>query len=157
MDEEIILYIDNIFINGLPFLSAHGKRLKYAKAVPLRNRSTTELYEALDEVLRLYNGRGFTIKEIHCDHEFKPLMDPVKDMMGVEMHYPPAGDHVPQAERLNRVIRERVCATYHDLPYKNLPEIMWKYLVMIATNSLNWFLAKGGVSKYYSPHTLLRQ
>ena len=84
-------------------------------------------------------------------------MDPVKDMMGVEMQYPLASDHVPQAERLNRVIRERVCAIYHNLPYKNLPEIMWKYLVMIATNSLNWFLARGGVSKYYSPHTLLRQ
>jgi len=62
-------------------------------------------------------------------------MDPVKDMMGVEMHYPLASDHVPQAERLNRVIRERVRAIYHDLPYKNLPEIRWKYLVMIATNS----------------------
>ena len=73
------------------------------------------------------------------------------------MHYPQAGDHVPQAERLNSVIGERVRATYHDLPYRNLPEIMWKYLVMITTNSLNWFPAKGGVSKYYSPHMLLRQ
>ena len=97
------------------------------------------------------------MKEIHCDREFKPLMDPVKDMMGVEMHYPPAGDHVPQAERLNRVIGERVRAIYHDLPYKNLPKIMWKYLAMVAIDSLNWFPARGGVSKYYSPHTLLRQ
>ena len=72
LDEEIILYINNIFTNRLPFLSAHDKRLKYAKSVPLKNRSTAELYEALDEVLRLYNGRGFTIKEIHCDREFKP-------------------------------------------------------------------------------------
>ena len=116
LDEEIILYIDNIFINGLPFLSTHDERIKYAKTVPLKNRSSSELYEALDEVLRLYNGRGFTVREIHCDWEFKPLMDPVKDMMGVEMHYPPAGDHVPQAERLNRVIGERVRAIYHDLP-----------------------------------------
>ena len=92
------------------------------------------------------------MREIHCDREFKPLMDPVKDMMGVEMHYPPAGDHVPQAERLNRVIGERVRAIYHDLPYKNLPEIMWKYLAMVATDSLNWFPARGGISKYYSPY-----
>jgi len=58
-------------------------------------------------------------------------------MMGVEMHYPPAGDHVPQAERLDCVIGEWVRAIYHDLPYKNLPKIIWKYLTMIATNSLN--------------------
>ena len=56
----------------------------------------------------MYNARGFTVREIHCDREFKPLMDPVKDQMGIEMHYLPAGDHVPEAERLNRVIRERV-------------------------------------------------
>ena len=97
------------------------------------------------------------MKEIHYDREFKPLMDPVKDMMGVEMHNLPAGDHVPQAERLNWVIGERVRAMYHDLPYNNLPEIMWKYLTMIATDSLNWFPAKGGVSTYYSPHTILWQ
>ena len=64
------------------------------------------------------------MREIHCDRVFKPLMDPVKDQMGIEMHYPPAGDHVPEAERLNRVIGERVLAIYHELPYKNLPEIM---------------------------------
>ena len=93
-----------MFVNGSPFLSTHDERIKYAKTVPLKNRTTNELCEALDKVLRLYNRRGFTVKEIHCDWEFKPLMDPVKDMMGVEMHYPPAGDHVPQAERLNRVI-----------------------------------------------------
>ena len=58
---------------------------------------------------------------------------------------------------MNRVIGERVRAMYHELPYKNLPEVMWKYLTMIATDSLNWFPVKGGASKYYSPHTLLRQ
>ena len=58
LDEDIVLYIDNMFINGLPFLSAHDNRIKYAKMVPLRNRTTQELYEALDEVLQLYNARG---------------------------------------------------------------------------------------------------
>ena len=111
----------------------------------------------LTKAPRLFNARGFTVKEIHCDREFKPSMDSVKGQMGIEMRYPLAGDHIPEAERLNRVIGERLQAIYHDLPYKNLPEVMWKYLTMIATDSLNWLLVKGGASKYYSPHTLLRQ
>ena len=59
LDEDIILYIDNMFINGLPFLSTNGNWIKYAKTVPLKNRTTKELYEALDEVLRFFNARGF--------------------------------------------------------------------------------------------------
>ena len=97
-----------MFINRLPFLSTHDSWIKYAKTVPLKNWTTNKLYEALDKVLRLFNARGFTVKEIYCDREFKPLMDPVKDQMGIEMHYPLVGDHVPEAERLNCVIGERV-------------------------------------------------
>ena len=37
LDEDIILYIDNMFINGLPFLLTHDNQIKYAKMVPLKN------------------------------------------------------------------------------------------------------------------------
>ena len=97
--------------------------------MPLKNRTTNELYEALDKVLRLYNGRGFTVKEIHCDREFKPLMDPVKDMMGVEMHYPPAGDHVPQAERLLDFLGSTPRCLLFKFNYSKYNPIRWVTLI----------------------------
>eukprot|EP00978_Attheya_sp_CCMP212_P012626 scaffold31575_cov60-Attheya_sp.AAC.1 len=52
---------------------------------------------------------------------------------------------------------ERVQATYHHLLYTHLPKILVKYLVSEATKNLNFFRAKHGVSKYYSPRMILHQ
>jgi hypothetical protein len=72
-------------------------------------------------VLRLYNSAGFYIKTIHCDGEFCAMMDIVKDNLGVCMDFTNALDHVPEAERNNRTIKEQVWAAYHRLHYKALP------------------------------------
>jgi hypothetical protein len=66
-------------------------------------------------------------------------------------------DHVPAAERNNRVIKEWVRATYHRLPYTHLPKLMVQALVHASTIKLNYFPAKGGVSPYYSPRLILYQ
>jgi hypothetical protein len=73
------------------------------------------------------------------------------------MNFTNAQDHVPEAERNNRTIKERIRAAYHRLPYKAIPRIMINYLAMIQANKLNLFPVKGGVSKYYSPRMILNQ
>ena len=35
-------------------------------------------------------------------------------------------EHVPEAERNNRVIKERFRAAFHRLPFKKMPKIMVK-------------------------------
>jgi hypothetical protein len=106
-------------------------------------------------VLRLYNSAGFHIKTIHCDGEFCAKMDKVKDDLGVCMNFTNALDHVPEAERNNRTIKERVWAAYHRLPYKALPRQLIWYLVQTQASQLNLFPAKGEISPYYSPRTVL--
>jgi hypothetical protein len=113
------------------------------------------MYKALDQVFRKYNAGGYTVKRIHCDQEFEPLMDPVKDKLDINMNYTVTDEHVPEAERNNRVIAERIRAAYHNLPYKTMPRLMWKRLAMVCTHQLNLFPAKGGISPYLSPHVLV--
>jgi hypothetical protein len=43
------------------------------------------------------------------------MMDKEKDDLGVPMNFTNALDHVPEAERNNRTIKERVRAAYHQL------------------------------------------
>jgi hypothetical protein len=64
---------------------------------------------------------------------------------------------VPDVERNNRTIKERIRAAYHRLPYKALPRIMIRYLAMYQVNQLNLFPVKGGVSAYYKPRMILNQ
>jgi len=61
----------------------------------------------------------------------------------------------PPAERNNRTIQERFQSMFHLLPYKSIPRLMIEYLAMDCTNKLNLFPVKGGISPYYSPHTMM--
>eukprot|EP00529_Nitzschia_sp_RCC80_P035944 CAMPEP_0113453106 /NCGR_PEP_ID=MMETSP0014_2-20120614/7189_1 /TAXON_ID=2857 /ORGANISM="Nitzschia sp." /LENGTH=165 /DNA_ID=CAMNT_0000344495 /DNA_START=236 /DNA_END=733 /DNA_ORIENTATION=- /assembly_acc=CAM_ASM_000159 len=49
---------------------------------------------------------------------------------------------VGQAERNNRVIKERIRATFHRLPFDRLPKLMLVTLVMESAKKLNWFAPK---------------
>ncbi|WP_427962016.1 hypothetical protein [Acidithiobacillus sp.] len=71
------------------------------------------------------------------------------------MNYTTTDEHVPEAERNNRTIAERIRFAYHNLPYKALPKVMLRYLAMVSTKQLNLLPAKGGVSPYLSPHVIL--
>jgi hypothetical protein len=68
----------------------------------------------------LYNKAGFKIKEIRSDNEFRPMQDPLLNDFGICMNFSNPQEHVPEAERNNQVIKERVRATYHHLPYKQI-------------------------------------
>jgi hypothetical protein len=124
--------------------------------LPIENRTHEEYYCVLDMVLRLYNSAGFHIKTIHCDREFCAMMDKVKDDLGVCINFTKALDHVPEAERNNRTIKEQIWAAYHRLLYKALPRQLIQYLVQPQASQLNLFPAKGGISPYYSLRTILR-
>ena len=75
----------------------------------------------------------------------------------IKMNYAAAQEHVPRAERNNRVVQERVRANYYQLPYDTLTKILVKYLVSESTRKLNFVLAKHGLLKHYSPRIILHQ
>ena len=70
----------------------------------------------LKEVIQLYNKAGFKITEIRADNEFRPLKETLFDNFRIDMNFSNPQEHVPEAERNNRVIKERIRATYHRLP-----------------------------------------
>ena len=152
---DIDLCIDIMYVNECGFMTTIDRTIKFRSAIPITGRTHEEYYRALDVVLRLYNGAGFVIKTIHCDGEFRALMERVKDDLHVKMNFTNALDHVPEAERNNRTIKERIRAAFQRLPYKAIPRVMIRYLAMTQTQQLNLFPVKGGISPYYSPATLL--
>ena len=147
--------MDIMFVNGLPMLTCIDRSIRFRSLITMENRTKPTIYKALDKVLRLYNKAGFNIKDIHCDQEFKSMMDDIADDMDVVMNYATTDEHVPEAERNNRTIQERIRAAYHNLLFKVIPKVMLKHLAMVSTEPLNMLPAKGGVSPYLSPHMIL--
>ena len=67
-------------------------------------------------------------------------MDPLYDKYKIIMNYANAQEHVPEAERNNRFLKERIRATNHRLPYVHLPRILVKYLVLKVSKKANFSL-----------------
>ena len=66
-----------------------------------------------------------------------------------------ANEHEPYAERKILVIKERVCAVRHSLPFSNIPAQITTLMVFFVTKFLNFFPVKGGISDQYSPKAIM--
>jgi hypothetical protein len=66
--------------------------------------NSSSLQSVLDNVFCTYNQARFRITYIHCDNEFRPLMNQLQDTYNVQMNYANPQEHVPEADR---VIKER--------------------------------------------------
>jgi len=134
--ENIELAMDIMFVNNIPFLTTISKHIMYRTAQPLPNKTATAYRSAIDVVFRLYNHAGFKISVIKADQEFRPIFDSIKDDLDITMNYAMAQEHVPEAERNNRTIKERFRSHFQRLLYKNIPKVMIKALVMEATKEI---------------------
>ena len=155
--QNVDLCIDIMFVNEMPFLTSISKRIMYRTAQFLPTRTAEDLRSAIDAIFRIYNDAGFTITNVYCDNEFKPLFDEVKDDLDITMHYSGPDEHVPESERNNRTLKERTRATYHRLPYKALPKTFIRRLVSESARKLNYFPSKHGISAHYSPRMILHR
>jgi hypothetical protein len=154
---EVTLCMDGMKVNGLAFLTTVSRHLQYRTAQYVKQQTATVYRDLISQIFCIYNAGGFRITMIHCDNEFRPLIDPLAHEFNVAMNFANPQEHVPEAERNNRVIKERVRATYHRLPYKHLTRTLVKILVTESAKKLNFFPAKNGVSHYYSPRMILHQ
>ena len=113
----------------------------------------------MKEIYYVYRKGGFVIVEIHCDNECQKAMDEfaAKQDPQIRMNYANPQEHVPRAERNNRTIQERVRCAYYQMPYNHLPRTVFKCMVSESAKKLNYFPARHGVSKHYSPRMILHQ
>ena len=67
---DLVLCVDLMFVNSVPFLTAIDHTIRYRSVVPLENRTKDQLHKALDVILRMYNEAGYRIRKIHTNNEF---------------------------------------------------------------------------------------
>ena len=96
--QNVELAIDTMKVNKIPFLTTISKNIMYRMAHPMLMQMAEAYRSALDEVFHMYNHAGFHITSIQADQEFKPLLNPIKDDLGIQMKYANAQEHVPEAE-----------------------------------------------------------
>ena len=83
-------------------------------------------------------------------------MDEVSDILDISINYANPYDQVPDIERNNWVVQERLIIAYYRISYLK-KMLMIRHLVMISTTKLNLFPDKGVILAYYYPHMIQNQ
>jgi hypothetical protein len=127
--KNIVLSIDIMYFTGIPFLVTVSRNIRFLTATLLSDRKKSTIMKALQQVFRVYQGRGHRIENVEflneevpvhtilADNEFQALRDDIEEL-GINVHIVMKDEHVPEVERQNRVIKERARATVQTLPYR---------------------------------------
>ena len=119
------------------FLVTVSKHIKYITINPIKERSQHLVFVTLDKVFKIYNKAEFRIHTVYTDPEFRFMQDPLANLdvdMVIEderdsiddpnINVAATQEHVPEIERMIRVIKERYRSLWHRMPYKMMSIIM---------------------------------
>ncbi len=110
------------------------------------------LSKHMKQVLDVYGRAGFRVRNILMDGEFeklKPLMT------SIECNTTAAEEHVSEAERTIRTLKERTRELLATLPFTHIPKRMKIKFIYFMILWMNAFPVKSGISQTFSPRELL--
>ena len=118
IQKEVTVLLDGMEINSVKFITTIAHDLYYCMAQYISDSVKSQYTRVLDELYGIYKKGGFTLVEIHCNNEFRPVMQDwtLSKNPVIQVNYANPQDHVPQAERNNRVIQERVQECFITCP-----------------------------------------
>jgi hypothetical protein len=149
---DVTLCGDIFFVQGIPFLHTISRKIKFRTASRLSSRSKSDILTGFQEVFTLYKNRGFNIKELKADNEFKCLK---KDIGSIHFDPIATDDHVSIIERSIRTIKDDLRTLTNGLPFKRIPRAMVTAMVTFAIRCCNLFPVPDGVSTALSPLNIL--
>jgi hypothetical protein len=151
--KDVELSIDVMHVNKVPFLVSISEHIHFGTITALDSMKIPVLEDDIKKIIRLYSVRGFHIKYILVDIQFKAIKD--RGLLDAIVNVVGKGEHAPMIERFIRVIKERCRCYYAMLPFDDIPRIMIIHLLKTVMFYINAFIWKKGVSPFLSPMTIL--
>ena len=145
------LHVDIMFIAQEPFLISVGKPINLTMTQHLANKSATNVFNALQNMLECYQKHDFVVNKIAYDSE-SVLQAAIRNVPGIQASPVGPGQHEVIAESKIRRIKERMRAILHSLPYE-LPIKLLKWLVQFVVMRKNYIPVDGSGTRY-SPREL---
>eukprot|EP00804_Cyclotella_cryptica_P010564 CCRYP_019864-RA/>CCRYP_019864-RA protein AED:0.30 eAED:-0.33 QI:0/0/0/0.5/1/1/2/0/271 len=151
---HVTLSADVVKVNGIPFLMTISRHIKFGSAGKLDNMSAPTIISHFKVVIGVYASRGFRVTVILADNQFEPMRGDLANL-GAIINVVSRDEHVPEIERFNRTIKERVRTAYNVLPFEFVPPVFIIELVYAQVFWRNMFAIKGGISHTQSPSELI--
>ena len=144
--------VDLMFVNQFMFFVSVSKRLKFTTIEYIPNHTKGSLITSIDKITRCYRTRDIVVCTLFADPEFAFLEERIKH---TRVNTTAAREHVPEVERKICNIKNRMCAIHVALPFVRMPRHMTIELAKFVVLMLNAFPPSSGLSKTYSPRTIM--
>ena len=131
------LYMDIMFVDGLPFFISKAQPLGLIQVTDLKGRRhSTVILKAFQEHYDNLNDKGYKIMNVYTDGESG--IDTIRNYIQRVANYNPAGpeQHVPVIERTIRTVKERTRSVLCGLPY-TLPSSLLGHLLSYVVRCIN--------------------
>ena len=76
---NVCLYIEIMYINGMPFLTTISKNIKYHTVMWVADCTAPTITSPVESILQLYQQAGSQVTEVCPNHEFKPVLHVLQD------------------------------------------------------------------------------
>ena len=143
---------DVMFINKLPFLVRIRRRLKFTTIEYLSRKNEIALVTSINKIVSYYRSHRLHVVTMLVDPEFNSLKE---KLVSTTLNTTGLRDHIPEVEIQIQVIMERMRSHHTNLAFPRFTRRMTidldKHIVMF----LNAFPPKSGLSKTYSPRTIM--
>lgn len=154
-DKEVMLCVDLCKIRGLEFFLSISRRLCLLAVIYLPDRGQKSVGKALDAILSVYGRFGIAVKALYCDGEGAVTnLKTSLEARGVIVETTSKNEHVAEAERSIRMLKERVRSFVTTLPYE-LPNMMIIHLVYYCVLTINSFPRTSSIGLGVPPKELL--
>lgn len=151
---EVVVCIDLMHLNGIPFAISISRALKLCTAEALVDQHSTTLLGSLKRVKMTYARRGFIMNQVAAGNE-SSCLDSQLSNAGISLNVFARDEHVLEVERHRRTLKDRCLLTYNTLPFKKLPARMLVELVYGMTFWIHAIPATDGLSRTISPREVV--
>jgi Reverse transcriptase (RNA-dependent DNA polymerase) len=152
--KDVTVCADVMFVNSIPFLVTVLRGIHFGTAEMIERKTAKVVLKAVQQVKQLYAKKGFNLHTLVMDGEFESLR-PSLAGLSITLNVTSRDEHVPEAERRIRVIKERARAIWNTLPFERMPARMIIEMIYCANFWLNCFPAADGVSDTLSPRAII--
>lgn len=151
---NLVLCMDLMFVNQIVFLLTISRRLCLLMVKYLADRQSLTLRDASTEIITSYRANSFIITGLMSDGESGiGALKSYFESLGIHVEVAPKGQHVPEAERAIRHLKEKARAVWNTLPYTPT-HAMTVYLIYYCVRCINMFPKAGSVDPDQSPREM---
>jgi len=122
--KDITLCADILFIGKIVCFGTISRNVLFTSTQVIKNRKKVKtILPHIRIISNIYKARGFRVTHMVTDTEFTVLRNQLM-AIGIQLNETSADEHVPEIERNNRYLKEKVRGTVNALPFKLLPRVL---------------------------------